>query len=252
MSDVLLFDLSQQLEKLFAARRYAAGFALGRHILQTYPRHLPTYKQMGLAALAAGLTSDSADLLQRALSADPEDGEMWAALHDAASQLKMHPDAEVAGVYAQDILQPEAGATDIASGHIVVREKDWDRAYAAFRSGYQQHPERMDAAMGLMTALYQLEHWRAAMDVAQHILIELPYSLKAHWFVIRCSVELNDNKSALKRHLRIARSLDPDDLYVTRWFDDVRESEMPKPQSTIPAWDDTERWEFRGDTPPRE
>lgn len=247
MSDVLLFDLSQQLEKLFATRRYAAGFALGRHILQTYPRHLSTYKQMGLAALAAGLTSDSADLLQRALSADPEDGEMWAALHDAASQLNMNPDAEVAGAYAQDILRPEAGATTIASGHIAAREKDWDRAYAAFRSGYQQRPERMDAAMGMMTALCQLERWSAALAVAKHILIELPYCLKAHWFVIRCSVEMNDNNSALKRHLRIARSLDPDDLYVTRWFDDVGETEIPKPQSLIPAWDDAERWEFRAD-----
>ena len=243
MSDVLLHDLSQQLEQLFADGQYAAGFALGRHILQSYPRHLPTYKQMGLAALEAGLVEDSVDLLQRALSADPEDGEMWAALHDATTQLDMHPDAEVAGAYAHDLLRPETTDAPIARGHAAAREKDWRRAYAAYREGYATHPERMDAGLGLMTALFYLDEWQAALSVARHILRELPYSLKALWFAARCAFELDDDNLPVARWIRTARSLDPDDIYIARWADDVPEEEHPHPQATIPAWDTSELWQ---------
>ena len=252
MSHVLLFDLSQQLEKLFAEKQYAAGFALGRHILQSYPRHLPTYKQMGLAALAAGLTADSADLLQRALSADPEDGDMWAALHDATTQLDMHPDAEVAGTYAHDLLRPQANGPVIAQGHLAARAGDWDAAYEAYRAGYQAHPQRMDAGLGLMTALFNLDQWQASSNVSRHILKELPYSLKSLWFAIRCAVLLKDEKAPLERYLRTARSLDPDDAYVTRWFDDILDEEIPHPQATLPAWDASELWEHLANSPAAE
>ncbi len=243
MTDVLLFDLSQQLQQLFADRQYAAGFALGRHILRYFPRHLPTYKQMGLAALDAGLTTDSVDLLQRALSADPEDGQMWAALHDATLQLDMHPDAEVAGAYAHDLLQPDEGTSPIARGHAAIRKKDWDQAYQALRQGFLAHPERMDAGLGMMTALFYLEQFEAALQVAQHILSELPYSLKALWFAIRCAYEMGDENLPLKRWLRTARSLDPDDIYIARWSEDVPEEEHPRPRTTLPAWDTSELWQ---------
>ena len=246
MNEVLLSDLSQQLAELFAEKEYAAGFALGRHILQSYPRHLATYKQMGLAALNTGLAGDSVDLLQRALSADPEDGEMWAALHDAATQLDMHPDADVAGTYAHDLLQPEHGVSPIAQGHVAASEQDWERAYELFRQGFLAHPARMDAGLGVMTALFKLEQWRACLDISQYVLDELPFSLKALWYVFRCAFELDDKSLPLKRYLSTARSLDPDDVYVTRWFDDISPEELPGAQATLPPWDETERWPYLG------
>jgi len=249
MSDVLLYDLSQQLETLLADRQYAAGFALGRHILQSYPRHLATYRQMGLAALAAGLVEDSVDLLQRALSADPEDGEMWAALHDATTRLDMHPDADVAGAYAHDLLRPEEGDSPIARGHAAARAKDWQRAYEAYRQGFATQPFRMDAGLGLMTALFYLDQWQASLNVARHILRELPYSLKALWFAARCAYELEDESLPLARWLQQARSLDPDDIYIARWSDDVPEEEHPHPRATIAAWDTSELWEHLADKP---
>lgn len=244
MSDVLLSDLSLQLERLFADRQYAAGFALGRHILQSYPRHLFTYKQMGLAALEAGMVEDSVDLLQRALSADPEDGEMWAALHDAATRLDIHPDAEVAGVYASDLLQLREGKTPIARGHLAAREKDWATAYKEYREGYQTNPERMDAGLGLLTSLFFLKEWQASLTVARHILAEIPYCLKALWFAAISMDMLDRQGAASERWLNLARSIDPDDVQIMRWVGRAPAEKFQHSLATIPAWDDSETWSY--------
>ncbi len=240
MSDVLLFDLSQQLEKLFAEKRYDDGFALGRHILQSYPRHLQTYKQMGLAALDAGRLEDSADLLQRALSADPEDGKLWETLHDVAMQLALPDQARLAADYARDLLHPQDSDSTIAQGHVAARARAWTRAYEHYRQGYLAQPQRMDAALGMAASLFNLRQHHAARAVAQHILAELPYSLHALWISISIALELNDKEAPLDRYLRTARSLDPDYACITRWLEEVAPQDIPQPQALLPAWESAE------------
>ena len=245
MSDALLYDLGQQLEKLLQAERYAAAFALGRHILRYYPRHLATYKRMGVAALAAGLVDDSIDLLQRALSIDPEDSHLWESLRDAATQANMDSVAKMAAAYADDMLAGQASTSSIAQGHEAVRERDWGRAYAAYHTGYEQFPWRVDAALGLMTALFKLDNHAEALLTARHILMALPYCLKAHWHLVRCGHILQDTSIDEQRHLRIIDALDPDGRYLTRWFDDVNIGKLEQPRAKIPAWNESERWDYR-------
>ncbi|RUA15294.1 MAG: hypothetical protein DSY55_06605 [Clostridia bacterium] len=249
MSDVLLFDLSQHLEKLFSQQRYDAGFALGRHILRYYPRHLATYKQMGMAALAKSMWEDSIDLLQRALSIDPEDIQMWEALRSAAMATELQAEAALAADYIKDLHATSEETTPVAAGHDAARQQDWVRAYEAYRAGYAQHPQRMDAALGLVTALFHLEAYDAALLMTNHILEELPYCLKAHWQSIRCAHLLQDQTVDVQRHLRIARGIDPDGRYLLRWFDDVQEEKLAHPRALIPAWDESERWAYHAATP---
>jgi len=244
MSDIALQDMHQQLERMLSDGQYAAGFALGRHILHHYPRHLATYRTLGLAALDAGLVEDSVDLLQRALSADPEDGEMWEALRRAAAQLDLHPDAEVAAAYAHDLINPQQGVSAIARGHAAAQEKDWEWAYAEYRKGYLSHPQRMDAGLGLLTALFELEQWQAALQVARHILDELPYSLKALWLAIISAQELERTDMPLTKWTRRARSIDPDDINILRWLNGVIPLWPDLSPATIPPWDDSERWKY--------
>ncbi len=244
MSEVLLLDLVRQLEERFAEGRYASGFALGRHILQYYPRHLLTYRLMGLAALDAGLVDDSVDLLQRALSVDPEDGQMWAALHDAATRLDLHPDAEVAGAYAHDLLQPELGVSPIARGHAAARAGDWDWAYDEYHKGFQIYPMRMDAGVGMMTALFELEQWESSLSVALQILTEMPFCLKSLWIAALSVIELGQRGDLLEKWLRKARSIDPDDIYITRWHGGVFDELSLPVSATLPAWDASESWDY--------
>ena len=246
MSDVLLSDLSQHLQNLFAEEHYEAGFALGRHILHFYPRHLATYKQMGRAALAAGVMGEGIDLLQRALSIDPQDGELWAALHSAALQQAMPTEAKIAETYARALLTPELSDDAIARGHIASREQNWPAAYQAYREGYLAQPQRMDAGLGLLAALLHLQQWQLAQTLAEHLLNELPYSLKALWGALLCAQAQGDAATALPTHyLHTARSLDPTDAFVEQWWGALPDTFPPAPPAMLPAWDTSQRWRYQ-------
>ena len=244
MSDAPLARLSQRLTELFAAEEFAAGFALGRHILRYYPRFLSVYQRMGLAAQSVGLFSDSVDLLQRAVSANPEDGRAWRALHLAAVKLDMHPDAEIAEQYALDLDVAHPADSDIARGHAAAADHHWPDAYRLFRSGLEQHPERMDAALGMAQSLYHLDHFDAAQSIARYVLQELPYALKAHLLILLTTRATGQDDPVLLRHIRAVRGLDPLGELSQTWFAAPQLDAIFPARPMIPAWDETERWAY--------
>ncbi|HID34859.1 MAG TPA: tetratricopeptide repeat protein [Anaerolineae bacterium] len=244
MSDVPLGPLSQRLNDLFAADEFAAGFALGRHILRYFPRYIAVYQRMGLAAQSVGLFADSLDLLQRAVSANPEDGEAWRALHLAAAHLDLHPDADVARGYAADLDLARSPQGDIARGHAAAANQLWANAYRLYRSGLEQHPERMDAALGLADALFRLGQPDAATAIARYVLQELPYALKAHLIILFTSRALHPTDISLSRHLRTVRGLDPLGELSREWFSGQDIDDIFLEEPSLPAWNEQERWAY--------
>ena len=244
MSDAPLALLSRRLTERFAAEDFAAGFALGRHILRAYPRMLSVYQRMGLAAQGLGLFADSVDLLQRALSADPEDARAWRGLHLAALALDLHPDADIAQTYFQDLAPPAAPETAIARGHEAARARDWPAAYRAFRQGLESHPDRMDAALGLAEALFHLQQPEAVQTIARYILQELPYALKAHLLILLAARELGQPQESQRRHLRAVQALDPLGEVAGQWLPASVLTPFLPNQPTLPAWDENERWAY--------
>jgi len=244
MSEVPLSQLSQRLSDLFAADEFAAGFALGRHILRYFPRYITVYQRMGLAAQSVGLFADSLDLLQRAVSANPEDGEAWRALYLAAAHLDLHPDAEVARGYADDLDPAHPSESAIARGRAAAAQQRWADAYRFYRSGLEQHPERMDAALGLAEALFRLEQPKAAAAIARHVLQELPYALKAHLLILLTARTLNLTDFNPRRHRLAVRGLDPLGELSLTWFTAQELRGLLPKQPSLPAWDETERWAY--------
>ncbi len=244
MENVALVHLSQRLKELFAAHEFAAGFALGRHILRFYPRHLWTYREMGLAAFSIGLFADSIDLLQRALSADPQDRRMWRALRDSALKLGLEPDARLATQYVQDLISDEPPTTAIARGHFAAMQGRWSSAYGYFREGYAQHPERMDALLGMAEALFHLRQFQAQLKVAQYVIQELPYCLKAHLLCALNQRMIGQQEKQSTRHMRVIRALDPTGVYSRQWFDASILHSFFSDEALLPDWDATERWEY--------
>ncbi len=240
MPDLLLHDLSQRLQALFAAEQtVAAGFALGRHILRHYPHHLATYVQLGHAALRAGLYADAEDILRRALSADPESAELWAGLAQAAAALGQEEEAAHArALAAAHEPQTATGAVGLAAA--AASRRQWPEALRLYRHAHSLHPDRIDVTLGLAMAFGQVERLDAAHTLAATVLAELPYCLKARWILVRVAARQGPSQAA-REHLRVARSLDPDDLYAWRWFGVPGES-PPTPQATLPAWNEQEKW----------
>jgi tetratricopeptide (TPR) repeat protein len=251
MTDVLLHDLSQQLQILFEIERnYNAGFALGRHILRYWPRHLTTYAQLGQAALAVGLYTDAADLLRRALSAEPLAGELWAGLRQATSALGLKEEADIARQHERDLLSTFGGpgSSDMVRATVAASVEDWPQALRYFYGAYAVAPERMDIALGTAETLYHVQHYESCLSIAHTILTQLPYCLEANLLVVRCGQQLDSAPEMIEPYLQTAYSLDPDEIYASRWFDDLAQ-QLPEPKATLPAWDEEERWSYNTGRP---
>ncbi|MCO6451420.1 MAG: tetratricopeptide repeat protein [Caldilineales bacterium] len=242
MSDVLLAGTSKELKRLLDIGEYEAGFALGRHILRYYPRHLETYAQLGIAAVQAGLFADAADVLRRALSGDPESGELWQAMFQAAAALGLTKEADIAARHAGDLNpeQAQGQLTDMAQAALAAQHEDWSAALQAYHNAYEQDEARMDAALGLATTLWRVQRVESARTLAEIVSEELPFSLKAQ-LLLAMTAEQEGDAPAAEQHRRIALSLDPDGLYAWRWFGDPGQP-SPPPAATLPAWDSSVRW----------
>ncbi|HHB91238.1 MAG TPA: tetratricopeptide repeat protein [Anaerolineae bacterium] len=242
MASVPLARLYPRLSQLFAADDFAAGFALGRHILRHYPRFIAAYIQMGLAAQSVGLLADSVDLLQRALSAHPEAPDAWQALFLAATHLELLPEAAIAEDYARDLIPNASPETPIARGHAARRAGDWRTAYAFYREGLTPQPHRMDAALGLAESLYRLGHFDGAQTIARYVLSELPYSLKAH--LLLALIHAQTGQPLPRAHLRAIRALDPLAELSQAWFPDINLTGLFADSPTLADWDEEERWAY--------
>ena len=242
MASVPLARLYPRLSQLFAANDFAAGFALGRHILRHYPRFIAVYIQMGLAAQNVGLLADSVDLLQRALSGHPEDPDAWQALFHAATHLELLSEAAIAKAYVGDLDPKVSPETPIARGHAARRTGDWRAAYAFYREGLATQPHRMDAALGLAESLFHLGHLNQAQSLARFILAELPYSLKAYLILVFSHTQTH--RSLSHTHLRTIHALDPLGELSRTWFPEINQTGLFADSPTLADWDEEERWAY--------
>ena len=73
MSEVSLQAYAAEMRQLVAEGAYEDALAIGRHILEAYPKHCQTYRIMGEACLEQGDYEEAHQLFARALACDPED-----------------------------------------------------------------------------------------------------------------------------------------------------------------------------------
>ena len=73
MPEISLRAYGREIDELIEQERLEEAIAHCRYILQTYPKHLETYRHLGKAYLEAKRYGDAADIFQRVLSAVPDD-----------------------------------------------------------------------------------------------------------------------------------------------------------------------------------
>jgi len=73
MAEIALRTYIKEIDESIEQEQLDQAIAHSRHILETYPKHLDTYRLLGKAYLEAKRYGDAADLFQRVLSAVPDD-----------------------------------------------------------------------------------------------------------------------------------------------------------------------------------
>ena len=73
MTEISLRAYIRDIDNLIETEKLDEAIAHCRHVLQTYPKHLETYRLLGKSYLEAKRYGDAADIFQRVLSAAPDD-----------------------------------------------------------------------------------------------------------------------------------------------------------------------------------
>ena len=236
------FDLHAQqvaMQQQLAAGDLAAATTTGQAILRRYPRHLATYRNLAWTALLDNQVAQAIDLLHRVLSADPEDGEVWAHLaylsneHDQAGPSAAYwaiafdlcpwgvdkpLSVDVRAGYRRSNSQTaiDSGGrvrvTPAGLGHLLARGRHWRRAVDQLRPLVQAMPQRLDLKSALSGALWQAGELPTAQELAKEVTKELPYALKAN--LILATSGAAEAASARRK----MAELDPLGDYARRWF----------------------------------
>jgi len=229
MAETSLRAYIREVDDLIEHEQLDEAIAHARHILQTYPRHLDTYRLLGKAYLEAKRYGDSADILQRVLSAVPDDfvahvgmsivredeGNLDAAIWHMERAFETNPsNAAVQGelrrlIGKRDGLEPhKVRLTRGALARMYAHGELYPQAIAELRAALAEDPHRPDLQV-LLAEMYWRTNQRAeAAEVATAILESLPNCREANRIMAAALHAQGRTEEALTYHRRVA-ALDP-------------------------------------------
>ncbi len=230
MQEITLSQYSAEIERLLQDEAYDEAIAHCMHILKRYPKYQRAYRLLGQAYLEKGQDEAAMDLFARALSADPEDFlpriglsviyERRGQIAEAAWQMERAYELlpynefireELAKLYARrDGAPPEfLPLTRGALARLYARGHLYAAAIAELESLLQEAPQRADLRVLYLEVLWRDGRRLEAARVAQSLLQELPYCLKAN--LILGEFWMASGREAEARELfRRAAAVDPE------------------------------------------
>jgi tetratricopeptide (TPR) repeat protein len=229
MTEIALRTYNQEIKDLIDHAHFDEAIAHCQHILETFPRHIETYRLLGKAFLEQGRHGDAADVFQRVLSAIPED---WlshvamAIVREDESNLDMaiwHMERAYEVNPSNPTVQqevrrlrgrrdgvepPKLRLTRSALARMYIKGGLYGQAIAEIRSALSEDPDRPDLQILLASALYDSGAVQEAADICNTILQKLPYCLEANRILGLVLLASNKQDDAEKLFQRI-ESLDP-------------------------------------------
>jgi tetratricopeptide (TPR) repeat protein len=241
MAETSLRAYVREIDDLIEHEQLDEAIAHARHILQTYPRHLDTYRLLGKAYLEAKRYGDSADILQRVLSAVPDDfvahvgmsivredeGNIDAAIWHMERAFETNPsNAAVQGelrrlIGRRDGLEPpKVRLTRGALARMYAHGELYPQAIAELRAALTEDPDRPDLQVLLAEMYWRTNHRAEAAEVASAILASLPNCREANRIMAAALHAQGRTEEALTYHRRVA-ALDPYSALVETIQDDA-------------------------------
>jgi tetratricopeptide (TPR) repeat protein len=229
MTEIALRTYNQEIKDLIDHGHFDEAIAHCQHILETFPRHIETYRLLGKAFLEQGRHGDAADVFQRVLSAIPED---WlshvamAIVREDESNLDMaiwHMERAYEVNPSNPTVQqevrrlrgrrdgvepPKLRLTRSALARMYIKGGLYGQAIAEIRSALAEDPDRPDLQILLASALFDSGSAQEAADICTTVLQKLPYCLEANRVLGMALLASNKQADADKLFQRI-ESLDP-------------------------------------------
>lgn len=205
MAKVPLRKYNSEIESLIERGQTDEAIAHCRHILQTFPKHLDTYRLLGKAYLEAKRYSDATDIFNRVLMAVPDDFVSHVGLSIIADDQKRLEDAiwhmerafekqpSNAAIHAE--LQrlygrrdgrepPKIRLTRGALAHMYYQGDLYVQAISEARSVLGEDPSRIDLKPLLALSYFRAGQKVEASEICTQLISEFPYCLEANRVLI--------------------------------------------------------------------
>src|SRR5512143_3896537 len=230
MAKISLRMYNREIEGLVEqGQRLDEAIAHCRHILQTYPKHLETYRLLGKAYLEAKRYDQAVDIFQRVLVAAPEDfvahvgmsiiSDDKGRLDDAIWHMERAFEVQPSNAAIQGELQrlfgrrdgvepPKIRLTRGALAHMYVQGELYNQAISEIRAVLNGDPKRTDMQTLLARSHFRNGQKAEAADICNQLLSRYPYCLDANRLMVEIAPSTGRADAAQEFRQRVIE-LDP-------------------------------------------
>jgi competence ComEA-like helix-hairpin-helix protein len=201
MAKVSLRNYNREIESLIDHDRLEEAIAHCRYILQSYPKHLETYRLLGKAYLESKRYPEAADIFQRVLMAAPDDfvshvgmsiirdnqGRLDESIRYMEGAFEVQPSnaaiqAELQRLYGRrdGVQPPKIRLTRGALAHMYMQGELYPQAIGEIRGVLSEDPRRVDMQVLLALAYYRSGQRVESSEVCTKLLDRYPYCLEAN------------------------------------------------------------------------
>jgi len=245
MAKISLRNYNQEIETMVENRQLDEAIAHCRHILNTYPKNLETYRLLGKAYLEAKSYDEAINIFQRVVMAVPGDfvshvgmsiiNDEQNKLDDAIWHMERAFESQPSNAAIQAELQrlygrrdgvepPKIRLTRGALAHMYVQGELYPQAISEISSVLEEDPERLDMQDLLARAYFHSGQKSEAAEICSSLLLQYPYNLDANRILVELLPESERTESNQVYRHRI-NELDPYATFATGSV--FRTSEVP-------------------------
>lgn len=201
MTIISLRAYNREIEELIEHGQIGEATSHCKQILKTYPKHVDTYRLLGKAFLEEKKYGDAADILQRVLSAIPDDfvshlgmsiiredeGNLDSSIWHMERAFEVQPSnnaiqEELRRLYGRrDGLEPaKIRLTRGALARMYTQGELYQQAIAELRAALTEDPMRPDLQVLLARMFFLAGQRVEAAETCTHVLNRLPFCLEAN------------------------------------------------------------------------
>jgi cytochrome c-type biogenesis protein CcmH/NrfG len=217
------------IETLIKEEQFDEALSHCRHILETFPKHVDTYRLMGKTYLESKQFEEAGDLFQRVLSSTPDDF----ISHVGMSIIREEVADEAAAIWhmerafeaqpsnraVQDELRrlydkkdgfapAKVRLTRGALARMYSHGDLYNQAITELTGALEDDPNRPDLEVLLAEMYYKTEQLTDSLEASTSLLDKLPHSLSANLLIAQIFSE-TEREDEAQAYLSNARELDP-------------------------------------------